>query len=127
MVALMAILAKNLATADVSAQPHLNSDHSLQDVSKVAVTCFCLISEMRRVSTQVDKDLREMLIMPDAPAPQKIGIRIWQKAIPQFNVGHTDIIQAHSFCIGPLSNHHVLDNQGGISYLKLQAVRHFVA
>ena len=34
-----------------------------------------------------------MLVSPDAPAPKKIGIRVWPRAIPQFNVGHQGIVQ----------------------------------
>ena len=37
---------------------------------------------------QVDKDLRTMLIKPDAPAAKMVGVRVWPRAIPQFNVGH---------------------------------------
>ena len=44
-------------------------------------------------SVQVDKDLREMLVQPDAPPPKKIGIRVWPKAIPQFNLGHLETVQ----------------------------------
>ena len=44
-------------------------------------------------SVQVDKDLRQMLVSPDAPAPKKIGVRVWPQAIPQFNVGHQDTVQ----------------------------------
>lgn len=42
---------------------------------------------------QVDKDLREMLIKPDAQAPKRIGLRVWHKAIPQFNLGHLEVVQ----------------------------------
>ena len=42
---------------------------------------------------QVDKDLRQMLIKSDAPPAQKIGVRVWPKAIPQFNVGHLEVVQ----------------------------------
>lgn len=42
---------------------------------------------------QVDKDLREMLIQPNAPAPRRIGLRVWPKAIPQFNLGHLEAVQ----------------------------------
>lgn len=42
---------------------------------------------------QVDKDLREMLIQPNAPAPKRIGLRVWPKAIPQFNLGHLEAVQ----------------------------------
>ena len=46
---------------------------------------------------QVDKDLKEMLVSPDAPPPKVVGLRIWPKAIPQFNVGHAGIIEVISF------------------------------
>ncbi|XRB17179.1 protoporphyrinogen oxidase [Pseudoscourfieldia marina] len=46
------------------------------------------------IVAQVDKDLRTMLLKPDAPAPTKVGLRIWPKAIPQFNVGHFDRVNA---------------------------------
>lgn len=42
---------------------------------------------------QVDKDLRQMLIKSDAPPAKKIGVRVWPKAIPQFNVGHLEVVQ----------------------------------
>jgi oxygen-dependent protoporphyrinogen oxidase len=41
---------------------------------------------------QVDADLRTMLIKPDAPKPRKVGVRVWPRAIPQFNVGHGDLL-----------------------------------
>ncbi len=39
---------------------------------------------------QVDKDLRIMLLKKDAPAPKVVGVRVWPRAIPQFNIGHLD-------------------------------------
>ena len=51
--------------------------------------------------SQVDKDLREMLVSPDAPAAKKIGVRVWPRAIPQFNVGHQATVQVRAgevFC-----------------------------
>jgi len=39
---------------------------------------------------QVDKDLRRMLVKPDAPKPKTVGVRVWQRAIPQFNLGHME-------------------------------------
>ena len=44
-------------------------------------------------AAQVDRDLRKMLVRPDAPPPRKIGVRVWPKAIPQFNLGHLEVVQ----------------------------------
>lgn len=44
------------------------------------------------IVAQVDKDLRVMLLKPDAPPPRVLGVRVWQQAIPQFNVGHGDVM-----------------------------------
>ena len=44
------------------------------------------------LTKQVDADLRIMLLKPDAPPPRMCGIRVWPRAIPQFNVGHLDIL-----------------------------------
>lgn len=41
---------------------------------------------------QVDKDLRTMLLKPDAPKPRVVGVRVWPRAIPQFNVGHLETL-----------------------------------
>lgn len=45
------------------------------------------------IVAQVDKDLRKMLVREDAPAPKKVGVRIWPRAIPQFNVGHVEAVE----------------------------------
>lgn len=42
---------------------------------------------------QVDRDIRQMLIKPDAPPPTKVGVRVWPKAIPQFNLGHLETVE----------------------------------
>ena len=56
---------------------------------------------------QVDRDLREMLIRRDAPPAKKIGVRVWPRAIPQFNVGHqsTVTVSLHS-CMPELMSHY---------------------
>eukprot|EP00898_Chlorokybus_atmophyticus_P003482 jgi/Chlat1/4134/Chrsp269S00292 len=41
---------------------------------------------------QVDKDVRTMLIKPDAGKPHVCGVRVWPRAIPQFLVGHLDTL-----------------------------------
>ncbi|GBG00321.1 protoporphyrinogen oxidase chloroplastic [Raphidocelis subcapitata] len=45
-----------------------------------------------QLAAQVDKDLRTMLLKPDAPQPRIVGVRVWPRAIPQFNVGHLDVL-----------------------------------
>ena len=45
------------------------------------------------VFMQVDKDLRVMLVKPEAPAPRTIDVTVWRKAIPQFNLHHLDNVQ----------------------------------
>lgn len=41
----------------------------------------------------VDRDLRKMLINPTAVDPLVLGVRIWPQAIPQFLVGHLDLLE----------------------------------
>lgn len=40
----------------------------------------------------VDRDLRKMLIKPNAQDPLVTGVRVWPQAIPQFLVGHLDTL-----------------------------------
>ncbi|KAL1341285.1 hypothetical protein HN51_027768 [Arachis hypogaea] len=40
----------------------------------------------------VDRDLRKMLINPNAGDPFALGVRVWPQAIPQFLVGHLDLL-----------------------------------
>lgn len=41
----------------------------------------------------VDRDLRKMLVNPNAEDPLALGVRVWPQAIPQFLVGHLDLIE----------------------------------
>eukprot|EP01018_Ginkgo_biloba_P026062 Gb_09332 [translate_table: standard] len=49
------------------------------------------LSESAIVSA-IDRDLRTVLIRPDAPAPNALGVRVWPQAIPQFLIGHVDLL-----------------------------------
>ncbi|XP_058196564.1 protoporphyrinogen oxidase 1, chloroplastic isoform X2 [Rhododendron vialii] len=42
----------------------------------------------------VDRDLRKMLINSNADDPLVLGVKVWPQAIPQFLVGHFDILKA---------------------------------
>ncbi|KAK7278112.1 hypothetical protein RJT34_23137 [Clitoria ternatea] len=42
----------------------------------------------------VDRDLRKILINPNAQDPFVLGVRLWPQAIPQFLVGHLDLLDA---------------------------------
>lgn len=42
----------------------------------------------------VDRDLRKMLINPNASDPLVVGVRVWPQAIPQFLVGHFDLLDS---------------------------------
>ena len=57
-------------------------------------SCLSYTRQLGHAAPQVDKDLREMLVRPDAPAAKTVGVRVWPKAIPQFNVAHLDTVQA---------------------------------
>ena len=50
---------------------------------------------------QVDKDLRVMLVKPEAPPPKTVDVTVWPKAIPQFNLHHLDQVQV---CSAPLAS-----------------------
>lgn len=42
----------------------------------------------------VDRDLRKMLISPNAKDPLVLGVKVWPQAIPQFLIGHLDLLDA---------------------------------
>ncbi|XP_068662148.1 protoporphyrinogen oxidase 1, chloroplastic [Aristolochia californica] len=42
----------------------------------------------------VDRDLRKMLINTNAVDPLVLGVRVWPQAIPQFLIGHLDLLEA---------------------------------
>ena len=42
---------------------------------------------------QVDADNHQILLKDDAPEGTRVGIRVWQTAIPQYEFGHYDLLQ----------------------------------
>ncbi|KAF6172278.1 hypothetical protein GIB67_024900 [Kingdonia uniflora] len=42
----------------------------------------------------VDRDLRKILINPNAKEPLALGVRVWPQAIPQFLIGHLDLLES---------------------------------
>ncbi|GKC13817.1 protoporphyrinogen oxidase 1, chloroplastic, partial [Tanacetum coccineum] len=61
--------------------------------------CFLTTLEGPQILTEsqlveaVDRDLRKMLINPKAGDPLTLGVKVWPKAIPQFLIGHYDILE----------------------------------
>ena len=53
-----------------------------------------------------------MIVKKDAPKPKLIGLRMWSKAIPQFNVGHQDLLQVGFLSTFPGISTLVRRNQG---------------
>ncbi|KAH9311880.1 hypothetical protein KI387_026915, partial [Taxus chinensis] len=45
------------------------------------------------IVSAVDRDLRKMLIREDVLTHMTLGVRVWPRAIPQFLVGHLDLLE----------------------------------
>ena len=45
------------------------------------------------VVSEVDKGCRTTLLKPDAPPPKLLGAKLWPTAIPQYEIGHLDLME----------------------------------
>ena len=45
------------------------------------------------IINEVDKGCRQVLLKPDAPPPKVMGLKLWPTAIPQYELGHLEIIK----------------------------------
>jgi oxygen-dependent protoporphyrinogen oxidase len=40
----------------------------------------------------VHQDALKTILKPGTPLPKVVGVKVWEKAIPQFNLGHLDVL-----------------------------------
>lgn len=46
-----------------------------------------------QIIAEVDKGCRQVLLNEDAPAPKVLGLKLWPTAIPQYELGHLDLLK----------------------------------
>lgn len=46
------------------------------------------------IVAQVHADVSKVLLIPNPPKPLVLGCRVWGRAIPQYNKGHSEILKS---------------------------------
>ncbi|MBE9097379.1 protoporphyrinogen oxidase, partial [Tychonema sp. LEGE 07203] len=49
--------------------------------------------DSEQIVEQVHRDLSKILLKPDAAQPKVLALKLWKRAIPQYNLGHLDRLQ----------------------------------
>jgi oxygen-dependent protoporphyrinogen oxidase len=62
------------------------------------------------IAQVVDQDLRRILVQPDAPPPQVLAVKLWQKAIPQYGLDHVAKMQTLHKAIAQLPHLYLCGN-----------------
>uniref|UniRef100_A0A7N0V7C0 Protoporphyrinogen oxidase n=1 Tax=Kalanchoe fedtschenkoi TaxID=63787 RepID=A0A7N0V7C0_KALFE len=55
---------------------------------------LCMLQSEGLLVESVDRDLRKILIRPNAKDPVVLGVKVWPQAIPQFLIGHYDLLDS---------------------------------
>ncbi len=49
--------------------------------------------DSEQIVREVHRDLSRILLKPDVPQPKVLTVKLWKRAIPQYNLGHFDRLQ----------------------------------
>jgi protoporphyrinogen oxidase len=51
------------------------------------------------VVARVHADAQAILLQPNTPLPKVLSVRKWSAGIPQYNVGHSDLVESVFFSL----------------------------